>query len=223
MKELLLTNEIKSKFDKEILTNIFHYEHSKKNFSVLGDIIKKEPMTIHGMGMNVWNRIVQLKLKPVEPMALTKEVNESDPNVYRKISKIIGEPIFNEVLYSEAEVNDPALDYKTVNEIMIGHVYPNDIHLADIEFSNPYFPIIKSKRKSENQYYKGLGLLGQQIEKLIEYSNKNNFSYLTLTASSINECELFKKYGFKVEDNIAAQIGLKVGYGIPMEFKLNGY
>jgi len=46
---------------------------------------------------------------------------------------------------------------------------------------------------------------------------------VTLTASTINESELFIRHGFSVEDNITGQVGLEVGYGIPMEIKINGY
>ena len=106
---------------------------------------------------------------------------------------------------------------------MIGKVFPNDIHLADIEISNPYEPILESERKHPQQHYKGWGLLKYQIDELTSYCKNSNCGFLTLTAATSDQFNLFKKYGFKIEDNKAAQIGLKIGYGISMEMKICGY
>lgn len=223
MQDILILNKIKANYDKEIIDEIYHFDHKNKNFEVLDKIVKKEPMTVHGMSMNIWNRIVQYNLKMVNPMALAKEVDDRDPFIFRKISKIIREPILQEVVYCESKIIDPSLEYNTTYEIMIGKVFPNDIHLADIEISNPYQPIIESERKHPQQHYKGLGLLKYQIDELISYCKKSNCGFLTLTASTKDQYNLFKKYGFEIEDNKVAKIGLEIGLGISMEMKINGY
>lgn len=223
MEDILILDKIKEKYDKEIVDEIYHFDHNDKHFKVLNTIVKKEPMTVHGMSMNVWNRIVQYKLKPVDPMAIAKEVDDQDPFIFRKISKIIREPILQEVFYCESKIIDTSLKYNTTYEIMIGKVFPNDIHLADIEISNPYQPIPKSERKHPQQHYKGLGLLKDQIGRLIDYCYKSNCGFFTLTAATKDQYNLFRRYGFEIEDNEAAKIGLEIGLGISMEMKINGY
>ena len=214
---------IRHQFNNELKSILFHYIYSNNDNDELSKLVKKEPMMMFEMSLSVWNRIIQFKLKDVNPNALSDYIDKQDPMIYREISRIICEPVFYEVLFFELKINDPKLRYNCIHEITVGRVFPNDIHLADIEFTNPYEPIPKFLAKSPNQIFKGLGLLGQQIDRLVEYAKKNNCGFVTLTASSINEYELFKKYGFQLEDSDIAEIGLKSGSGIPMDLKINGY
>lgn len=213
MLNIIPQKEIQEKFKKPVVfVNL-----TKQNLDL---ITKREPFTIIAISLNIWNRIVQNKLKKVNPKAVAEYVDNRDPKIHLKISEIIKEPIIKDIIYSLGTVKDSKIKEKTVSQITIAHVFPNDLHLADVLFQNPYIPISKSDRKYRLQDFKGLGLLSTLIEKIEQHAKALSCDYITLTASNSELVPLFSKYGFTVEDNSQAKLATRVGLTIPMEKKI---
>jgi hypothetical protein len=193
----------------------------------LKKIIAREPITIFGVGMNVWNRIVGYAYRDVNPMALADLVDARDPLVHEAIARIIGEPVIKEVYYAHGTLVDPQLGYNTVCQILVAQVFPNDLQIGDVLISNPYKPISVDKRKHMFQEYEGFGVLGTVLKNAERVARDRGCDYVTLTAASVDQYHLFSKYKFSVEQNAFSQNCLRIALdgtavagGIPMEKKL---
>ena len=204
---------VQNKFNAPVIVNEYGIED-------LDRVLQEETSTMIGVCMNVWNRIVHYGYKQVDPQAVTDLYVNSDPALVGEITKIVGEELIKDLYYVNCQIDDDTLEYTTASKMLLTHVYPNDIHLGDIEFCNPYRPVPKLDRKTRFHHYEGLGLLNQLMENMEAYARTKQCDYLTLTASSLEHMPLFEKYGFTLEDNPSAKEFLKHGNGIPMEKKL---
>ena len=66
---------------------------------------------------------------------------------------------------------------------MLVRVYPNDLHVSDVYFRNPYKPIPKAEQKYYSRKYQGLGLLGAALGRIDDYARTQGCDYLTLTCA----------------------------------------
>ena len=172
------------------------------------------------MAMDVWNRIVARNIIPVDPLALSKFARRFDPLIYKQIEKITRKPIFKEMHYTRAFLQDNALNCPEIVEFLIARVYPNDIHIGDISIKNPYKPLPTNLQKCSIHTHKGFGLLSPLMDNIISYGRSKKCDYLTLVASQYENVELFERYGLSVEDNEFARLAMSHGQTIPMEMKL---
>ncbi|EJU9973497.1 hypothetical protein N5M11_003784 [Vibrio alginolyticus] len=178
------------------------------------------PKTCVDIALNVWDKIISRKLHQVNPMALATYVNRQDPKLHLRVGNVIGKTVVKDIYYALANVEDSALEDTLSVEFLAAHVYPNDLHLADILLQNPYSPIPQEDRKCEHQEYNGFGLLSTIIDDFFSLAHELNCDFITLTAASIEQVGLFKNYGFEVRDSDAGRLAMQFGMGIPMERKL---
>jgi hypothetical protein len=179
-----------------------------------------EPLAMHGLGMNVWNRIVTRGLFRVNPQALAKHVQEADPKIHKRISNKIGRKVIRDLVYVHAEVDRNGAPF-TVAHFIAAEVFPNDLQLVDLLIQDPDREIPRSERKYMLQSHHGLGILPKVFQGAEEYAKARNLDFITLTASKLDLVGLFESYGFAVEDNPTARFILEsVQQGIPMEKRL---
>ena len=178
------------------------------------EIQELTPNTCSQIGMNVWDNIIYKKLHNVQPRAIASYIN--NPKLHMRVGSIIGETVIKDIYYARGNVDDN-LDDTQVFEFMVAHVYPNDLYLADILMQNPYSPIDKNDIKFELKKYHGFNLLPLIMKQLNNTAKELGCNKVSLTASSLDQVPLFKKYGFKVRGSESGKLALKYGLGIPMD------
>jgi GNAT superfamily N-acetyltransferase len=184
------------------------------------EITERDPGSMHGLGMNVWNRIVTRDLFRVDPQALAKYVQQRDPRIHRRISNKIGRKVVRDLVYVHAEIERDGTPF-TVAQFIAAEVFPNDLQLVDVLLQDPDREIPPTERKYVLRTHRGLGLLPAIIARAEEYAAARNLDFITLTASQLDLVPLFESFGFAVEDNPTARFILDhVQHGIPMEKRL---
>src|SRR5574337_1613613 len=122
LREVMPVDALKARFPdilaKEIsgLANMptFEREHAKE---------------LVNLALHQWDRIVAFGPDDIDPMAIAKWVEREDPGLCRRVSKILGRPLVQDILYAEMSVRRGS-EAVTVAEIMVAHLYPGDLHLA---------------------------------------------------------------------------------------------
>jgi len=184
------------------------------DFSETHRIIATDPGNVHATAMNVWNRIVQYKLKPVNPGAIGPWVDAKDPKIFKQIERLIGQPVLTDAAYYSANLAD-----REVAKILLFRVFPNSLHLADVFFRNPAAPLPPAQRRTY-RIHKGLGLLPTVFARMRAYAAEQGIEFLTLTAAAGDLVPLFRKHGFEIEDNDVARFCATTDQCIPMELKI---
>ena len=210
MHSLLLKDDVQPHFSKPI-------DFQEYGIADLDRIIELVPRSMWAIGLSVWGRIVYCGLNDVEIGAIAEYVITKDPRLCEEIGNIVGEEVIKDIYLLQAQVQDSSLSYTTVAQVLAARVYPNDLHFADVTFTNPYKPIAPEKHRYKYQEYEGLGLLGTVIDRIEKEAVSESCYYITLTAAAIDLVPLFSKYGFTVENSPIAQMGLGNGECIPME------
>jgi GNAT superfamily N-acetyltransferase len=182
----------------------------------IADIVRLKGPAMHGMALSIWNRVVSFRTDAVDPQAIAKWVRTEDPRLHQRIERIIGKRVIQDLYYGHAklDVNGEAL---TVAEATVACVYPNDLHIADVEFSNPHQPIPEAERLYQYQHYRGLGLLSSFLQAAEAAAKRMGCRNLTLTAADGGLMDMFAGYGFHVEESWIGQQAHQSGFGFPME------
>jgi hypothetical protein len=179
-----------------------------------------KPQAMHSMGLSIWDQIFSRGRDNVQQDAIAACVDDQDPLLCQRIRNIIGKPVIFDIHYALATLVVDG-ENRTVAETLIAHVYPNEIHVGDIEFSNPYNPIPASERQFEHTHYRGLGLLGNFIERVNTAAKSLGCDRITLTAASRDQLPLFQRHGFTFADTLAGRFGATQGMHISgMSFAL---
>ena len=212
LRNLFPLQYVKDKFDKDVAAEEYDLSNIKE-FS------QKHPHPVLQIGLCIWHQIVTRDLFQVHPQAMANYVE--DPILYKKIEELLGIKAIFDLYHATLRVCDESL--KEDNEccqICLAHTYPNDIVLSDVTFKNPYKPIPKENQRYYYTSHEGLSLLPLLMQRLKEYSLETDKDRILLTAAAVDLVPLFSKYGFEVDGSLIAQMGLEVGFGIPMHLLL---
>jgi hypothetical protein len=179
-------------------------------------IAKKNAPALLQVGASVWNRIIQKKWHSVNPLRFATYFQTLDPNLYQAISSLLGVEVIRDI-YSVRGWISKKQKSNLVVEMVVAWVYRNDLLLADISFMDPTSPIPKKQRRFGHQTHKGLGLLPTLLDNMQRKAKERDCEQLTLTAAMRDQVDLFRSFGFVVEDSEMSRIAMQAGYGIPME------
>ena len=185
------------------------------NFVHATKLAKKSMATL---GLAVWDRYTQ-RNPEVNLQEIALHGDLQSPELYKVVEGLIGEKAILDLHYSRFNVADPELDYNKLAELFVAILYPNVLHIGDVEFSDPYQPIEVSNRKYQYQHYKGLGLFPELMSNCIGYATEHDIAEICLVAASADLIPLFQKHGFTVDDSLVAQAGIQSGMSIPMTRK----
>lgn len=199
MHSIFPIDEIRSHFSPRLTFRQFGLED-------YDEIIRLNPQGVANVGATVWHRLVQARGGDLDRMALRNYFREDgsiDPKIVPAIGEIIGEPIIKDISYSVCSI-----DTQPVGELLLAHVYPNELHWADVHFRDPRRPIRRppSATVQTLRRFKGFGLLGTVAMSIDQYAKENDFDYITLTAGEPSLVPLFESYGFELEKNEFAEL-----------------
>ncbi|MDA8078713.1 MAG: hypothetical protein M0Z79_07200 [Nitrospiraceae bacterium] len=206
MKNLLPRQELSRLFGEVTFREFAHKD--------MEEIRRMKPQTLFWLAFSTWKRIVQFNLLPVSAEALDDDIMRKDPEAHVKISKIIGAPVIKDISYVNAAVAGQDRNERTVAEIFAVRVYPNNLHLANVEFERPVRP-------AEHDAYKDMigeytDLFTKVAKNAIRYGKEQGCNYLLLTARLPYHAEIFARAGFLMEDHVSESHAQELGVGIPM-------
>jgi hypothetical protein len=114
------------------------------------------------------------------------------------MDRLLGAKTISDICFTECTIDgiEPM-----VGRLRLAHVYPNDLHIADVRFYNPFKPVPTELEASKyGVSHEGLGMLDTTMERIEAYARKQSMDFLTLTAAMPSLVTKFGKYGFQVED-----------------------
>ena len=183
----------------------------------LNDIDRIKQIKSHvlfGLTLYVLDRIIRFNLAPVDPLDVADYIQRKDPDIYKKASKLLGADIIRDLYYGKGETESDSTGNMTVTELLAAHIYPNNLHLADISFILPEKPLSKGDYNDPNLQHEYL--LYKLIDNAIRYGKSKGCNYLMLTLKSSHHVKIFSKCGFMLEDPLTETRSVELGMGIPM-------
>lgn len=203
--------EIKKKFEKPVSIEIY-------GMNQIDAIAELEPGCLHEIGANAWMHYVESGAK-VDPQKLSQYFDNSDPYLFRHVEKVIKRKVIQDIILVHAKVDDPELENNICGKLLLARTYLNNMHISDVEFSNPYEPVPESEQQYTYHEYRSLGLFSTLLDNLCRFSQENKISRITLSAASSDQVPYFETHGFKVEDTDFARQAQEYGMSIPMSRK----
>jgi hypothetical protein len=201
MHSILPFDEIKSRFDKPL-----HLE--QLGMDRFDEVAQRDPNGLVGAALTVWERYLR-KHPGTNPGAVRDYIRSRGGDYLHAVQAVIGQPIIHELSFSRSTIDDPELAENLVAYLLVARVYPNEFHIADMSFVNPYEPIPPELRNYKFRRFRGLHLLGTVLERAEAYAAKHHCDYMTLTAPADDLVPLFARHGFAVEDNLATGLAME--------------
>jgi hypothetical protein len=199
--DVLPFDEIEKRFDKPV-------RREQLGMDRFDDVAARDPNGLVNAAFTVWQRYARNN-PAVHAGAARDYIRQHGGDFLGAAQALIGEPIIRDISYSRCTIDDPSLDEKLVAYLLVARVYPNDVHIADMSFVNPYLPIPPERRKFKFQRYKGLSLLGSLVARIEAYAAQHDCQFLTLNAATDDLVPLFGKFGFAVEDGQATSLAME--------------
>lgn len=209
--DVLRAEGFQSKFDKEV--NFEQYGTESIDM-----LVKKEPNIFYEIGGQAWMRF-QASGTKVDSQKFQEDFRSLNPLIYKKVEKIIKRKIIQEISFSYGRVLDERLEHNECCQLLLFRLWPNELFIADVAFSNPYKPVSDPDKQYPYHEFRGLGLFSSHLEKMIEYCQLNRVSKITLTTATNNQISYFEKHGFVIENSDFAREAFKIGQGVPMYYK----
>lgn len=211
LEEVYPVDILESKFDTSISINYYGMDD-------IDEIAELEPGCLFEIGASAWMHYIESGVK-VNSQKLSKYFDNRDPLIFRRVEKVIKRKVIQDIVLVLAHVDDPALERDICGQLLLARTYPNNLHISDVEFSNPYEPVAKSDQKYSYHNYRSLGLFSELLENIVDLGKSNNIKKITLSAASNDQIPYFEKHGFTVEDTDFAKQAIQLNSGIPMERK----
>ncbi|HHQ6559108.1 TPA: hypothetical protein ACSTJ0_003730 [Serratia fonticola] len=203
-------NEVFDYFNGNVIVNTYGIED-------INEIIKLKPDSVFQTGGRSWDRYVHMN-DYKNPKLLKQHFINRNPLLYKEVERVVGERCLNDISYVNAVVSDPELPDPMSAELLIASIYPNELHIADIQLLDPYQPI--NPQKYDFQPYKGLGILNIVIDNCIKYCLENKIGLLTLVAANKELISVFERHGFNVENSPSGKLGMQLNMSIPMVLEI---
>ncbi|MGO2145110.1 MAG: GNAT family N-acetyltransferase [Serratia bockelmannii] len=208
--DILPKIEIFQKIDREISFTVIENDN-------LDRIIKLKPKDIFQIGITSWDMYCN-NTPSQDKMVFASECQRMDPLLYKKVRRVIGETVINDIVYIKGEVQDDKIADPVAIEFMAAHIYPNCLIIADVMMGNPYKPVYP--QQFDFQKFKGIGLFSKLLDNAKVYCRLKGINEICLTAADMPLKSLFEKHGFSVPNTWMGKAALEIGYGIPMVLNL---
>jgi hypothetical protein len=201
MNAILPFDQIVKRFDKPVRLEQLGMDR-------FAEVATRDPNGLLNAAFTVWQRYVR-KHPEANAGAVRDHIRQHGGDFLDAVQATIGEPVIRDISFSRCTLDDPQLEENLVAYLLVARVYPNDVHIADMNFMNPYLPIAPERRKFKFQRYKGLSLLGALLSRVEAYAAVHGCEYLTLNAATDDLVPLFSKFGFSVEDGQATSLAME--------------
>ena len=201
--------ELKSKFACPV--NFKFYGIEKIN-----EIANLEPECLFEIGANAWMHFIEAGGK-INPQKLAEHFDSHNPFLFAVVEKTIKRKVLQNIVLIHAEVDDQNLERKFCGKLLLARTYPNNLHISDVEFSNPYKPVGISEKRYRYHEYRSLGLFSVLLKNITDLAEEWRISKITLSAASLDQVNYFKGHGFNIENTSFARGAVEANESIPME------
>lgn len=205
---------------KDLFIPLFEHVEEKVLAKDWATLQKVKPEHVPGICMFVWDEMVDRKATS-SPFKIAPYTENGFKGVARFVEKELGKPIVTEA-YAVSYFNEVAPKSSFV-DVSLVRCFPNDIHIADVEFSDNRRPLHTGKKVkgSTDRGYHGLHIFGEFIERLQGVAEGKGIERISLMVADAPLYQVFKKHGFEVSKTKMAQIAFKMaGTGFPMVLKV---
>ncbi len=212
--------ELADAVPRELFIPLFEQVEEKVLAKDWATFQKVKPEQVPGICMFVWDEMVHRKATS-SPFKIAPYMENGFKGVAPFVAKELGKPIATEA-FSVSYYNEvtPKLSFVDVSLV---RCYPNDIHIADVEFSDNRRPLHAGNKTkgSTNRGYHGLHIFGEFVERLHAIAKEKGVERISLMVADAPLYPVFKKYGFEVSPTKMAQMAFKMaGTGFPMILKV---
>lgn len=201
MDSILALDDVQSRFDKPVRLEQMGMDRFE-------EVAARDPNGLLSAAFTVWQRYSRHN-RATDAGAVRDYIRQHGGDFLEAVQAIIGAPVIRDLQFSRCTIDDSQLDDRVVAYLLVARVYPNDMHIADLSFVNPYKPIPPEHRRFKFQKYKGLHLLGTVLARVEQYAVDHECRYMTLTAATDDLVPLFGKFGFVVEDGQATSLAME--------------
>lgn len=182
------------------------------------EIVSLKPKTMHEMGLSTWHAAMMSGQFDVDPAMLAEHVDSGDPNLLKRVSHALGQKVVFDLNYSYATIPGQHLEEPAIQSL-IGHLYPNRLHIGDVKLLDPRKPRSDSMNE-DDQSHQSLRLFGEFMENCRSAAEEIGANKITLTAAYGKLLDPFRAHGFEVEDSEMGRMAVSFGMGIPMEINI---
>lgn len=211
MENIYPKEELQEKFESKVSFNFYFMDD-------IDTIASLEPNCLHEIGGNAWMHYIKSGAN-VNPQKLNEHFNNRDPFLFREVEKITKTKVIQDVMLVHANVQDPKVETQICGQLLLARTYPNNLHISEVAFSNPYKPVPDAEKKHPFHEFRSLGLFSTLLRNILAYCKKYRISKITLSAASKYQIGYFESHGFSMENNHFSKIALEQGVSIPMELK----
>jgi hypothetical protein len=177
---------------------------------------KKRAKDVSGVCLFIWDEMVHRGVT-AEPFKIAPIVD----NGFKGIAKFVRQELKEEPVteayavsyYNEIDPKDSFVDASLVR------CWPNDIHIADVEFSDNRKPAHGGRKvkSSSQRNYHGLHVFGDFIARLKNVAKEKRIERISLMVAHKDLYEVFRRHGFEVSETEMAKLAFEnVGVGFPM-------
>ncbi|MBI5640974.1 MAG: hypothetical protein HZA17_11160 [Nitrospirae bacterium] len=168
--------------------------------------------------MNTVQRIIEFDLYPINRADIGGCVECRDPDIYKKISRIIGDEVIKDIYYARGEVPGNGKENELVSELLAAQVYPNNLYLAAVEFAIPERSGLQGSRTGQEKATETL--FCRLIGNAAGFGRSRACNYLLFSARALSQVELFERCGFMAEGPAPDRLAANPGREILMTCKL---
>ncbi len=173
---------------------------------------------IPGICMFVWDEMVHRGVVK-KPQKIAPIVNNDFEGVYRFVKRQLGRDPVSDA-YAVSYYNELDDGYSFADATIV-QCYPNDLHIADVEFADNRKPISNGSVRKGRRSYHGLHVFGEFIDRLKQVAKSRDVGRLSLMVGDADLYPVFSRHGFKVNETEMAQVAYKqFGVGYPMILKV---
>lgn len=177
---------------------------------------KTRAKDVPGVCLFIWDEMVHRKVA-AKPHKIAPIVDDDCNGIADFIRKELRKaPVTDAYAVSYFNEVDPKNSFVDVSLV---RCWPNDIHIADVEFSDNRKPAhAGEKEKSSSQRnYHGLHVFGEFLGRLKDVARQKEIERISLMVAHNDLYEVFKRHGFHVSETEMAKFAFEnVGVGFPM-------
>jgi len=174
------------------------------------------PNHVSGVCMFIWDEMVHRGVA-AEPLKIAPIVNNGFKGIAKFVHKELKEvPVTEAYAVSYYNEVDPKNSFVDVSLV---RCWPNDIHIADVEFSDNRKPAHAGRKvkSSSRRNYHGLHVFSDFLARLKDVAREKGVERISLMVAHNDLYPVFRRHGFQVSQTEMSKVAFeRVGVGFPM-------
>jgi hypothetical protein len=198
--------ELSQAVPRDRFTPLFDQVREEVVATGISDLEVHRPNDVVGISLYVWDEMVHRGVTK-EPFKIAPIINNGMVGIYDFVRKELGsEPVTD--VYSTRFFNEIDPDMSFVDVTLL-QCFPDDIHIADVEFADNRLPVDNTKPVKGAWNYHGLHIFDDFLERLKGVARDRGVGRITLMVGGPGLYEVFARHGFKVGESVMAKMAFE--------------